>query len=191
MGKLSKSVTKEAKYSTAGLALALAISTFNEKGQNNLIIEREADATNPGNEVIKSITIRPGATIHRLEFEDNSGSYADPTQFGNNIYPKHSVNYKFSGKSKDLDAFSKVADLGRTTHLVRTKQNVSVVVGAENGLQAEKNDSGSGAAAGDANGFDMTLSGAEVRKAEIIPEALWQALLAKVDEPAAAPDAGA
>jgi len=194
MSKLSRSIIKEARYGTGGVALALALSTFNEKGQNFLAIEREDDPDNPKKKRIKGITLREGATIHRLDFEDGSCSYTDGTQFGNNIYPKHAVNYKFAGKTAQLDAFAETVDLSKTTHLLRTKLGTVVILGAENGLQAEKDESGSGAAAGDFNGYDITVAGAEARKAEIVPEAVWLALLGQVDGAAAAapaPEAGA
>ena len=183
--KLSKSVKKLPKYAQGGIQLAIAVSTLNEQGLPNLQITREADPDDAEAEIIKTIAVRAGATLIRLEFEDDSASYSDSTQFGTNTYPKHSIGYKFAGKSKVLDKLSKVADLTRTTHIVKTRMGECVIVGAENGLRNEKNDSGSGAAAGDLNGFDMVISGAETRKAEIITLAQFETLLAQVEGSAA------
>lgn len=184
--KLSSSVRKQPKYSQGGIVLAIAVSTLNANGLNNLVIGRKADTENPDNELIDTLSLRAGATIHRLEFEDDQAYYNDSTQFGASIYPKHAVGYKFAGKTPALDAFSKVTDLTRTTHLVKTREGVCVLVGGDNGLKNEKNESGSGTASGDFNGFDLVISGAESRKAEIVPLALFEALLAQIDVAAGA-----
>ncbi|TGE08253.1 hypothetical protein [Hymenobacter fodinae] len=190
--KLGKSITRVARYAQGGLALAIALSTLTDKGLSSLLIEREPDPENgEGAEKIKTISLRPdaGVTIHRLEFEDDQAYYSDATQFGNNTYPKHAIGYKFAGKTRALDAFSKVADLTRTTHICKTRMGDYVIVGADNGLRNEKNDSGSGTAPGDFNGFDMVISGAESRKAELLTKEQFEGLLAQVDAAAAAPGA--
>lgn len=179
--KLSSSTVRVSKYAQGGILLALAISTLNAQGQNNLKVTRVADAENEGEEKIDALELIVGASIHRQEFEDDQAFYSDSTQFGANTYPKHSIGVKFAGKSGKLDKLAKICDLSRTTWLVKTRFGDWVLVGGDNGLRNEKNDSGSGTAPGDFNGLDMVLSGAETRKAEIVPKQVAEALLAQID----------
>ncbi|MDF7810754.1 hypothetical protein [Hymenobacter sp. YC55] len=188
--KLSKSHKRVARYSQGGLSLLIALSTLNAAGLSNLIITRVPDPEDADEEIISDIKLRAGATIHRYEFEEDQAYYSDSTQFGNNIYPKHMLGVKFAGKTVGLNRLSKVADLTRVTGICKTRMGEVVIVGADNGLKNEQNNSGSGSAGGDFNGFDMVMGGAESRKAELVPLPVFEALLAQIDG-AAAPAAPA
>jgi hypothetical protein len=166
---LTVSQRRTISYKTGGLAVALAFNTFDATGANQATV----DATN-------KLTVATGAVIVRLEFEENEGLYSDSTTIGANRFPKHTVGYKFAGRSQSLNDLAVTLDLLRTTHVVKTRGGEFLVLGLTNGLIAEKDDSTSGAKLEDFNGFDVVLSGGETAKALVIDEATFLALATRV-----------
>lgn len=167
---LTVSQRRTIAYKLGGIAVALAFNTFTDTGANQATL----DVTG------LILTVATGATIVRLEFEENEALYSDNTVIGANRFPKHIVGYKFAGRSNALNDLAKSFDLLRTTHVVKTHSGECLVLGMQNGLIAEKDDSGAAGKFEDFNGFDVVLSGGETAKAFLISLTEFNALAARV-----------
>lgn len=168
---LTKSYARTAKYKLGGVAVALGFNTFTDTGLNQASVD---DATG------LVLTVAAGATIVRLDFEENTAMFSDDTKIGNNRYPEHMFGFKLGGRSNDLNELAKTFDLKRTTFVLKTHTGECVVVGLQNGLVSSQNKSGAGAGTDDFNGFDVVLSGGETAKALVISKADFDALAARV-----------
>jgi hypothetical protein len=170
MPGLTKSIRRASEYKLGGVTTLLAWNTKTLGG----IPQASVDPAT------KAFTLAPGADVFRMEFEENTCMYSDNTVLNTNRYPKHMLGLKLAGRTQDLNDVAKVFDLGRTSFALKTFTNEYVVIGLQNGLTSEKNDSGAGATTEDFNGFDMVLSGGETQKATIITEAEFLALAGRV-----------
>lgn len=174
MAGLTKSIRRPAKYAIGGIAVVLAFDTFLASGLNAATVTRDVSGA------ITDIEVDAAAKVVRLEFEENEALFSDNTTIGANKFPKHTLGLKFNGRSTDQNEAIKALDLNRTTHVVKLHGGQCVLLGGQNGLIAEKSDSGAGAKSEDFFGYDVTLSGAELEKAPIVPESVFEVLAALV-----------
>jgi len=171
MAKLTTGFRRESKYAQGGVSQIISFNTFLENGLKAFTVTRDSDGK------ITGITMVGDNKPYVMESEIDQAAYSDATQIGTNRYCKHSLSLKLAGRTDALTSIAIAFDLSHTTHIVRTRQGQIVLLGEGNGLSSEKNDSGSGLAAGDFNGYDFTLSGAENAKAPIVPESVFNTLL--------------
>lgn len=173
MPSLSKSVRRSNQYQLGGVSAVLAWPTFEADGTPNVNYVFTAG-------VITGASFASDTEPYLLEGEIDTVSFSDATQFGANRFPKHVVNIKFNGRSADLNEVVKALDLGKHTVMLRLTSGAVTILGRENGLSSEKDESGAGAKAEDFYGYDLVLSGAETEKAPICAPALFNTLAALV-----------
>ncbi len=162
---LSKSIRRIDKYNIGGIAVILAFATKLATGVNALTITRGAG------KIITGLALAAGHPVVRLEFEENEALFSDNTVIGANKFPKHQLGMKFSGRDADKNEVIEKLDLSRNSFLAKLHSGEVVLLGGVNGLIAEKSDSGAGAKSEDFNGYDVLLSGGELEKAPVVPEA--------------------
>ncbi|HEX8656121.1 MAG TPA: hypothetical protein VF690_01225 [Hymenobacter sp.] len=163
---LSKSIRRVDQYQMGGITVVLGFATRLANGVNALTITRGADGKS-----ITGLALAAGHPVVRLEFDENEALFSDNTTIGANRFPKHQLGMKFNGRDADKNAVIEKLDLTRNTFLVRLQSGQTVLLGGVNGLIAEKSDSGAGAKLEDFNGYDVLLSGGELEKAPVVPDA--------------------
>lgn len=172
---LNKSIRRTSKYGIGGITVVLGFATKLPNGVNALTINRGANG-----KTITGLALAPGVDVVRLEFEENECLFSDNTTFGANKFPKHILGMKFSGRDDDKNETIEALDLERNTFLARLFSGQVVLLGGVNGLTGEKSDSGAGAKNEDFFGYDVTISGAELEKAPVVPEAVFVEFAGKV-----------
>lgn len=165
---LTKSIRKTNVYAIGGIAVILGFATKLASGVNALTITRTGS---PINGPITGLALAAGVEVVRLEFEENEALFSDNTTFGANKFPKHQLGMKFNGRDATRNEVIQSLDLERNTFLAKLHSGQVVLLGGVNGLTGEKSDSGAGAKAEDFFGYDVLLSGAELEKAPVVPEA--------------------
>ena len=158
MPALSKSVKRTSAYSFGGVPLVYAWPTFTPEGLNSATYTYATDGS------VATIIFDDNITPFLLEAEVETVAYSDNVQIGANRFPKHTVAMKFAGRSDGLNAVMAAFDLGRTTFCLQSATGKIVLVGGQNGLIAEKSESGAGATSTDFAGYDVVLSGAETKR---------------------------
>ncbi len=175
MPALSNSVKRNSAYSFGGIVTVLAWPTFTPEGLNS------ATYTYATNGAVATVVMDNNITPYLLEAEVETVSFSDNVQIGVNRFPKHSISLKFSGRSDGLNTVLKAFDLGRHTFCIKSATGKIVLIGGQNGLTAEKSDSGAGAGSTDFAGYDVTLSGAETSRAPTVAADAFTGLLTDVN----------
>ncbi len=176
MPALSASVKRSEKYAIGGVATVLAWPTFLADGSPNATYTFATDGQ------VTAITLDSnGSTPFLLESEVETASFSDNVQIGVNRFPKPTVGLKFNGRSDGLNKALMALDLSRHTFCLKLQSGKIVLVGGENGLVAEKSESGAGATAPDFFGYDLVVSGAEVTRAPTVALSVFQGLLTDVN----------
>lgn len=178
---LTKSIRKTNTYAIGGIIAVLGFNTKLANGVNALTITRAADG-----KTITNLALAAGHAVVRLEFEENEALFSDNTTFGANRFPKHQLGLKFNGRDALRNEVIQSLDLERNTFLAKLASGQTVLLGGLNGLVGEKSDSGAGAKSEDFFGYDVLLSGAELEKAPVVPEADFAEFAALVAPAAAA-----
>jgi len=174
---LSKNIKKNSVYAQGGITLLLAFTTYQANGLTPSATYTQSVV--PGQEhIVTGVAIAVDVKAHVLEFDEDKASFGQNLVVGNNRYIKQQVGMTFSGTSGDKNEIMKSFDLGKHTFACKTRMGKYMLLGRENGLVSEKNDSGSGSAPGDLNGYDLIVSGAENGHAQELTQEAWDALVA-------------
>lgn len=155
--KLTKSIKRENNYSQGGnLTAVLALATFLANG-----VSRAAAYTFAEDGSVATVVVNAEAKVVSVDCEKDKVKLDFPTQFGASTYVKQTLGLVLGGASQEKNKVAKAMDLEAHTYIVTDRRGKHWICGIFGGLQAEKNDGGTGGAAGDLNGYDIAVSGAE------------------------------
>lgn len=187
MNSLTKNIRRSSIYSQGGISRMLAFTTFLANG-----LTPTATNTKDGDGKITTITLDGTQKTYVLEFDEDNAGFTQNLVVGNNKHIKQAITMRFSFMDEDRNQMVKNFDLGKHTFAVATKTGKFFLLGEQNGLVSETNDSGSGSAPGDLNGYNITVSGVENGRAIELTKAAWDQLIAAVyTEPAPEEEGGA
>lgn len=176
MGKLTN-IRRGNGYAQGGLVAILAFPTFLANGATKSASYTK-DATNK--KLITTITLDPSVVPVILESELDRANYTDNLTVGAGRYIAQALGFTLAGvdavKSEALEG----VDLQLYTYIVKDRRGKYFVLGEQNGLIASQNNAGSGSAAGDLNGFEVIVGGAENGRACEVAEAAYATLAALV-----------
>lgn len=145
-------------YAQGGLTTILAFPTFLANG----VTPSATYTRDPENKyLITGITLETGVVPVILEHEIDRANFTDNLVVGAGRYRAHTVGYTLSGVSAEKSKALEGSDLELYTYVVRDRRGKCHLLGELNGLIASQNNGGSGSAAGDLNGFEVIVSGAE------------------------------
>ncbi len=176
MPAIAKNIRKTGKYAIGGVLAAIAWpTTIPATGARSATYTGTAPAVSG---IALTALIDDGGAPVLMEPEDGKAFYTDNVAIGNNTNLKPTFGGQFAALSDDLNVIAKAMDLTRHTYLVKTFMGKYKLLGRENGLKSEKNDSGAQAGNDGFAGFDFVVSGAELDRAPDVPESVWNSLLA-------------
>lgn len=117
--------------------------------------------------------------MYELDFEENSGRYADNLQVGANKYLLQELQFVISGSDQAIKNLLDQLNLGNFFAIVQDRGNSIWHLLGENagGLSATQGNFGTGTALADLNGADIILQGAATVTAPEVDSAIVDALL--------------
>ncbi|MDO7846485.1 hypothetical protein Q5H92_08960 [Hymenobacter sp. M29] len=174
---LSKSLRTAPQYRMGGVVGILAIATFQDDKTPGFTVQRD-QTTNE----VTGITPQGTNKFHSIDPEEASCSWADNLKTGTNKYRQHQAAFKYGEISNATSAQMMNLSLGHHTLLLKTKNGKAVLLGENNGLTAEKQDSGAGATNDDLAGHDLVLSSGETVHASIMPASVFDTIAATVQD---------
>ncbi|RSK33959.1 hypothetical protein [Hymenobacter metallilatus] len=168
MPKLTNSVKQANAYNQGGaLVTVLAFATFLADGVTPSVTYTYAQDGS-----VATAVVAAGVKVVALDSDKDKVKLDFATQFGASTYVKQTLALVLGGASQEKSAAAAAMDLEPHTYLVTDRRGKRWIAGILNGLQAEKNDGSTGAAAGDLNGYDIAVAGAENgRPLEVAPAA--------------------
>jgi hypothetical protein len=113
------------------------------------------------NQVVTAITATSGATFFEFEAELNTGSGASALQIGGsgNKYFQQTVNFSNANNTSANLEVLKDLGLSKVVAIVVTRDQVRELYGEDGGLRAITLEYNTGAAEGDASGYNVSLQG--------------------------------
>ncbi|GAB3293841.1 hypothetical protein [Hymenobacter tenuis] len=154
--KLTGNVRKTDGYSQGGARVnVLAWPTFAANG----VLATATVTLTDGK--VSAIAFAGDAKPVVLECEKDKVAGTFPTQFGASTYVKQALGLVLAGADSKKNEAAKAMDLTDHCYVVADRREKFWLFGKANGLRAAKNDGGLGAAAGDLNGYDISVEGAE------------------------------
>ncbi|MCA8829438.1 hypothetical protein [Hymenobacter pini] len=176
MPKLTSSVKQESKYGQGGaLVTVLAFATFLADG-----VTRAVTYTYNQDGSVATAVVNADLKVVALDSDKDKVKLDFATQFGASTYVKQTLGLVLGGASQVKHDAAMAMDLEPHTYIVTDRRGKRWIAGIQNGLQAEKNDGSTGAAAGDLNGYDIAVSGAENNRPLEIVDAAFDAIKAKL-----------
>jgi hypothetical protein len=171
---LSKSLRTAALYRMGGVVGILAIPTRLPNGSAGFTVQR----SNTGE--VTDITPLATNKFSGIDPEQASCNWADNLKVGANKYRQHQVGFKYGEISDATSEQMMALSLGTHTFVLKTKIGKAILLGENNGLTAEKDDSGAGATNDDLAGHDLVLSGGETVHAAVFPASVFDTIAATV-----------
>ncbi|GAB2542383.1 hypothetical protein [Rufibacter soli] len=171
MAKLTKSIKRANGYSQGGLVAIIAFATFAANG-----VTLNATPIVGVDGVITDLGLEAGVVPVTLESEIDKANYSANLTVGAGRYIAQSLGYTLAGVDQVKSTALEDIDLVPHTFVVKDRRGKCFILGQENGLIATQNNAGSGTAAGDLNGFDVILGGAENGRPREVSLAAFAAL---------------
>jgi hypothetical protein len=125
---------------------------------------------------VTAIAFAGGTVPVVLECEKDKVNGTFPTQYGASTYVKQALGLVLAGADTEKSNAAKAMDLTDHCYVVKDRRDKFWLFGHKNGLRAAKNDGGLGGAAGDLNGYDISVEGAENDRPLELTEAAYLAL---------------
>ncbi len=151
--KLTQSIIRDCDYNVAGIR-RLYLFNYTE----------QATYTTDSDGVVSAITLPTGEKVYKMEFQDDSASFQDDLTVGSNDSHKYRVpTVTFILNKLSVDVLNKQI-IYHWVHLFALIVDMNgdvTLLGSDNGLKATSDNYTSGAAAGDANGWTVILTGRE------------------------------
>ncbi len=175
--KLTGNFRKTDGYNQGGaLASVIAWATFGDNGVSpRVALTQDVDGK------VTAVAFTGADIPVVLECEKDKVIGTFPTQYGASTYVKQAVGLVLAGANTAANKAAKAMDLTDHCYVVKDRRGTPWLFGAFNGLRAAKNDGGLGGAAGDLNGYDISVEGAENDRPLELTPAAYAALAALVE----------
>lgn len=165
--KLTQNISKKfCEYDVAGIA---AIYLINH--------ERDLGKTDPVTGELTEFSAE--ATAYKVDFADNTASFADELAEGGNgaKYRTHTLNFSIGSDGyKALNAEKDALSLGKFIAIVVDKNDNRFMLGRTNGLSATSFNYESGSADADAKGWTVVMAGTEKESAPSIDKTVFDTI---------------
>lgn len=105
---------------------------------------------------------------YQMAFAVDTANFLNEGVFDVNTYVNQSVTFAFNGMTKEQVTMLKTLSLGQLVFIVKDFNNKAYILGRIGGLKMSASNAGSGTAAGDRFGAEVTFTGAETEYAQTV-----------------------
>jgi len=161
-------------YSQGGLVAIIAFPTFAANG----ITPNATFMLTDGK--VSDIALAVGVVPVVLESELDKANYTANLTIGAGRYIAQALGFTLSGADGSKNKALEDVDLVPHTFVVKDRNGKYFLLGEKNGLIATQNNAGSGSAAGDLNGYEVIVGGAENGRPAEVTEAAYASLSTKL-----------